>query len=293
MDDRDLRYDSKIEINDKLINKVKRVISSALLLVVAFIISNLTLRLLTGIMAKLMGYGVVITFNDVDISPNDYHYWNFGSVLAVHFLPPILCLILGIVLLAVSAIFDTVKWYNMLIVWLSICLVNVCLSQMLFSPLGAGGESSEFFQTFAVLGTAMGMGWGAMLIFTLASILASMVWGARVCDEVLKFSFSQRILKTQQGKNQVVLQVIVFPVLCAALPLFMLHSNAKLYHGSNYFPSLLTIANLLLISVGLFIKNSIDFVILEFGESDALNHIPIIELILAIGAWLGIFIFWR
>src|ERR1019366_5503576 len=96
MDNVDSRYDLNIKIADNIYGQLKRISISTFQLITAFILSNIILRGLTGLAAKLLGYSINITYNGVIVSPGDYHYWNFGSILAVHFIPPVLCLLLGI-----------------------------------------------------------------------------------------------------------------------------------------------------------------------------------------------------
>ena len=293
MDNVDIRYDLKIKIADSLNNQLKRIGVSAFQLITAFIISNILLRLFTGAAAWLIGFSTNLTYNGVTVSPGNFHHWYLRNIIAVHFVPPVLCLLLGILVFGILTAFDTVKRIHIFLFWLATCLVNICLAQLLFAPLGAGGESSEFFQTFSIFGSYLHMGAGGMIFFTLVAFIGSVFWGSSVCDEVLKFTFSAQILRTQKGKNFIVLQVYVIPALLCIAPLVLLHGSTKLYHGSNIFPSLITILNLLVISLGMFFRNSVDFAVLDFEGSDVLNRVPVLEFIPAAIAWTLVFVYFR
>src|ERR1700722_12574708 len=88
---------SDIKINDSFINKVKRVFTSALMFVVAFIISDSILQFTLGILAKSLGYGVDISFNILKVFPRDYRHWSRPRVAAVFLGGPLFCLLLGVI----------------------------------------------------------------------------------------------------------------------------------------------------------------------------------------------------
>ena len=102
-----------------------------------------------------------------------------------------------------------------------------------------------------------------------------------------------QILKTERGKSFIILQVYLIPSVLCIIPLVLLHNSAKMYHGSSIFPSLKTILNLLVISGGMFLRNKVDFAVLDFEESDVLNRIPVFEFIAAAIAWLLVFLYFR
>ncbi len=132
-----------------------------------------------------------------------------------------------------------------------------------------------------------------MTIFSAVAIVASILWGSSIGDEVMKFTPVESMIRSTEGKNSIVWQIYIIPILLSLLPLLMLHSSAKLFHGSSIFPSLITIFNLFLISVGMFIRNSIDLSILDIKPRDVLNHIPVVEGIIAVAIWGVVYLYLR
>jgi hypothetical protein len=286
--DQAIPYYSDTLGGDAFFNKVKRVFTSAFIFICAFIISYCLFQILIGIGALLLKYGAKISYNVVALTPNDWRYWNLKRVTAVHFTPPVICLILGFrILTALKRTKTTVSIYRLFAFWFSICLVNVVLASLLFAPLGIGQEVPSLYRTFAIIGSWMHLDIAIACVFSIIGITGSILWGLFIRNEVLRYSYSGKLLGKPNGRHSMVVQVYLLPVLLGAFPLVLL-SN---YNG--FLPMIFILGNLLLISTGMFIKNSSSKSTVRGTRSDVLNHFPVIEAAIAALIWIVVFRFFR
>ena len=170
--------------------------------------------------------------------------------------------------------------------WFSVCMVNMVLAHALIAPLGSPNDRNNgLYQTFAVVGAFLWINPALMAMVAIGSLIASLGLGMLIREEVMRYSFSNRLIQTKKGMDAVVIQVYVFPIVFAAVPVVLLCSKI------SFFTTLMQIANLAVISIGIFMMNSIGIANVRSSKEDVLNHIPFVELAICSAIWLSIFIF--
>ena len=268
---------------------IKRIWTSTVMLITAFIAATTLLEALIATFAKFLRYGVKIRYNLVSVFPNDWHYWSKARVTVVYLTSPLICIALGLI------IFNFLKlnkdWggkFRPFAFWFMICLVNMPLAHLFFSFRGIREEYGlGFYQTFAIVATWFGLNSEIMGAFGAVSIVLSMGFGLLVRNELLKFNYSTKSTHKPSGKSLTVLQLFIMPVLISALPLIGLCTSY------NVFPSCLLTLNLLIISVGMFARNFNDEYTIKRFRGDILNRFPIFETALCVVIWFAVFKFFK
>ena len=272
---------------DSVINKAKRVATSSALFVLAFILSNLLLQSLIAQVGRAFKYSVRFSYNDVTILPWDYHYWSRTRILLIYLIPPLICMVIGFFIFNLLRVYT--NWSNtvrLFFFWLALVLVNMVLAQILISPLGTpDNRNNGLYQTFAVVGAWLWINPAIMVMAAIGSLVTSLLAGLVVRKELMRYSFSKNLISTKKGMDTVVLQVYIMPIIASIIPVMMLCTPI------NFFPTLMEIVNFAIISIGIFMMNSIGFAEVRCNKEDVLNHIPFVELGFSAVAWLGVYMF--
>lgn len=278
----------EVEVRDPFFNKVKRVVTSATLLILAYLLVFLLQQFITGGLCFLFGYHPKITFNDIGNLPFEYTYWSFLRVLVIFSASPVICLLLAFLALDIfhqqSGRGSLSRFFFL---WLAVCCINIFLGFLLLSPLGVDQYYSGLYVGFSIVGTWTRMGLIVTSPLSLASAAVSIFAGYFLFESIMKFSFSSRLLQTSNGQRSIIIQLYLLPVLVAVPVLISLTTfKSMLLHS--------TLAlNLLLISMGLFIgvrrtaQNMLVF------KQDVLNTFPLVWLLLTMAVYALIWIFLR
>src|SRR5579862_5045866 len=167
---------------------VRRIFTSAVMLIIAFIMATTLIELIIALLAKFLRYKVKVTYNLVSVFPNDWHYWSKPRVAVVYLTAPVACIVLGFLLFNFLKLNkDWGSRFRPFVFWLSLCLVNMPLAHLLFSPLGIReAYGLGFYQTFAIVGTWFGLNAEIMGLFAVVSIVLSMAYGLLIRNELLK-----------------------------------------------------------------------------------------------------------
>jgi hypothetical protein len=283
------RYYRAVKPGDNLLNKILRIATSTLFLLTSFILCNGFLQVIIASLAKFLGYGIKLTYNVVGVVPRDWHYWSKTRVTVVYFTAPVIFIVTGGLLFNFLRTHKTwLTAYRLFVFWLMICSLNLALSHLFFSPLGIRGDGGMgYYQTFAIVATWMGLNSGIMSLVAGISIICSIALGVFCRDEVLRFSYSSKLIQKPFGKNSIVFQLYLLPVAICAYPLIMLCSK------DNIFPSAFMFGNLVIIWVGMFIRNFNDASIVRCARGDVLNQFPFIEIILGVSSWFLVYRFFK
>ena len=274
--------------NSGLSDNLRRIGTSTLMLIPAFVVSNLILQGTIATLANAFHYKVNFTYNHVTLAPYDYHYWSLARVYAIQLMPPVLCL--GLAFLIFILLKANPKWISrvrLFTFWLMVCLANIFLGHLVFAPLGVTEESRNFYQTFAIVGRWLFLTPEVMTVFSVLSIIASIICGLAITTELLRFSFSNKLIKTQEGKNVMAFQLYMAPLILAALPLLLLSTEA------NLLPSIIIVLNLVLFGFGMLLMNASRRVKVKVDKTDVLNSFPALELAVCGLVWVAVYFFLR
>ena len=277
------------EEKDSFINKLQRVSTSFSSLVVAFILSNLLLKIISAQFARLLKYGVNFSYNQVLVTPYDYHYWSRTNIIITSFFPPVICLVLGLFIfnwLRIKS--DWSSRFRILFFWVAVALVNMVLTHMLVAPLASPYNlDNGLYQTFAVVGAWFFVPQPIMFMGSLAALALSLGAGMLLRDEILRYSFSKKLIRTKAGMDAMVLQVYILPLVIAIIPALLLCTK------TSFFTTIMQLVNLGVISIGIFIKYSVGISPVRCNRDDVLNRIPIVELSICGAIWLFVFLFFK
>jgi len=286
-EDEEIPFYEENKERDAFTNKLKRIFTSSLLLVIAFILSNLFLQVLIARISLLLKYTVKFSYNQVMVLPWDYHYWSRTHIVLIFFFSPVICFVAGLFIYNMLRVNS--NWFTtmrLFLFWMAICMVNMVLAHALIAPLGSPTDRNNgLYQTFAVVGAFLWINPALMVMVAIGSLVASLGLGMLVRQEIMRYSFSNKLIQTKKGMDSVVMQVYILPIFFAAIPIILLCSQV------SFFTTVMQLANLAVISIGIFMMNSVGIAGVRCSKEDVLNHIPFIELALCLVTWLGIFIF--
>lgn len=277
-----------LKYDDGFSAKLNRVATSTLLFICAFITSNLILNSIIAILSRSFKYTVIMTYNHVSSLPKDWHNWSRARIMAIYFTAPASCLLLGLLILIVlKANPERMNKLRLFAFWLMVCLVNIFLSNILFSPLGIRAERPSFYLTFAIVGTWLYLKQNVMTVFATGSIVASIIFGLMICKEILRFAVSGKHIKSVGGRNLHVLQLYVVPAILGCLGLALICTDQSLP------PFTFVFFNFLFIAFGIVLMNIGRRIRVRENKKDVLNHTPYIEFFITAFAMLIIYRFFR
>ena len=264
-----------------------RVASSTLSLLFAFIVTQLLLELMQYVIATAMGYHATFTYNEVTV-PMDWHLWNRIRVFVLDFIPPTTCLFVGLYLwMLMSKQEEPWGKLQLLSYWLMMCFINIFLSNLLFAPIGMADPNSVFYETFARLLPWLGIPTLLATPLAVIAILATIGLGYFLSVETVKLSYSQRLVSNNSGKNRIIIEFYMAPVLLCVWPLLLLTKGmVAMRIGVILF-------NLLLFPIGMFLRNSVEPYQVKFKKMGVGRSFPLLELTLATAAWVVIYLFYR
>jgi hypothetical protein len=277
------------QINDGLLNKVKRIATSFASFICAFIISKLLLQMLIASISRLLKYKVKFSYNELVLTQVDYHYWSRANIVVTYFIPSVICFFIGLSILNLLRIYS--KWAGSLRIfffWMAVILINMVLTRILTLPLASPHNlSNGLYQTFAVVAAWYFINPAINTMAAIASLFASLGFGLLVRDEVMRYSFSKKLIRTKGGMDSMVIQVYLVPVLISATPLVLLTTHM------SFLMTIFEFANLMVILIGIFLVNSIRIPKVRCNKEDVLNRFPIVGLAFAAIMWWAVFLFIR
>jgi hypothetical protein len=275
------------KVIDSYANKLRRVATSAMLFALAFITSNLILQVLIARLARSFKYAVKFSYNQVTVLPWDYHYWSRTHVVLIYLFAPAICFAIGLVIYYILRMNTTWAGVSRIFFfWLSLCLVNMVLTHAIIAPLGSPTDRNNgLYQTFAVVGAFLWVNPTLMGMASIGALIGSMGVGMLIRQELVRYSYSQKLIRDKKGTDGIVIQVYVLPVLLVGLPLVLLCTQ------NSFFTTLMQLANLAVISIGIFLINTVSVPGVRASRKDILNHLPIVETAIFAIVWLGVFMF--
>lgn len=279
-------YYNTIDIPDKGINKIKRILSSFFILLCAYVTANMFVQLYVAITGLLWGYDVKFSYHWVEVRPFGYEYWGNIRVVSMYAMPPVLCAVFVYILhWLFFAREKAASRYRMFILWLQVCFANVFLTQVFILPLGTKGQIVGLYQTLSIVTTWFRIP-PAVLIPTMIiagglSIMAGFYWAPKFHS----FSFSARLIQTLGGKSQIIRQLFLYPLILAT-PVIVVFSNPF-----SFLAHVASVLTLLLCYVGTFIRHRIDSSVVLCNKEDVMNKWPILEGSIAISLILIIYLF--
>jgi len=290
MEDEEIPYYKEVkEEGDGITNKLRRISTSALLFILSFIASNMLLQVLVAWFSLGLKYSIKFSYNQVRVFPWDYHYWSRTNIVIIFLFSPAICFALGVLIFNLLRIYT--NWQNVsriFFFWLSVNLINLVLTHALLSPLGTPiDRNNGLYQTFAVVGVFLWINPTLMTFVSVGSLAASLLLGAGIRKEVMRYSFSKTLIGGKKGMDVVAIQVFVLPILAGSLPVILLCSPV------GFFTTVMALANLGIVSIGIFMMNSIGTSTVRCIKSDVLNHFPFIELAICSTAWFIVFTFFK
>ncbi len=267
-------------IKDALVNKLKRVLTSAVLLLAAFMVTKLLVQGYILVVSGLLGYDTTFGYHWVVVKPFEYKYWGNIRVVLIYAMPPLLCLIAAYVIqfLVISKT-AAASVSKMFFFWLQTCLVNFFLAQLFILPVGVKGSMTGLYQTFSIVATWFGSTGSVFIPATVLAGAVSILWGLMTAPVMQSFSFSARMISHTRGKDAIVRQVYLFPLIIAS-PFIAFFSSQY-----SFLVHVISLTLLALVFVGTIIRHRTDISVVLCSREDVLNIWPWREFLITAAMW--------
>lgn len=267
---RDYFYFSKPAVNDSLVNRIKRVTTSGVLLCLGFITTKLFYLGCIYAFSKLLGYKPEFGFTKVIVPPHEPQYWSMPRILVIYVFP-------ALILLALSAMVYRIVTFNnnrinILRLYLLWVLVSCCLiftTIITTTILGTYNTYTSFYEAFAIVALWWGINPVFIAIFSFTGLLLSIGVGYLFANEYLRFSHSSALLKTRWGKLYSLRIFFLFPFI------FFLPVLALVDYPDSVLAHIPFMLSSLLMGVGMMLKYEYDYSIVLCNRNDVCNRLSI------------------
>jgi hypothetical protein len=262
---------------DALLNKIKRVFTSATLFLVTFFIVHITFILVTALLCKMLGYKPIPTYNGIDRLPTEYKNWSTPRVFLIFMGGMLWVFLLGVSLLRVYNKQKGKEIEKLFVLWLILNCIVYFLYLIIISPLGVDNNPSGFFRGPAVVATWLRISPIIMAFFSILAVAGCVFYGYYTGYEFLKFSYSNRLIQKSSGKNHITMQYFISPVILGSIPIMAFANRITILAYLTYTVCLLAVG------AGMIIKNINDITTVKCVKSDVLNRLPWLYLAILAG----------
>jgi len=282
-------YDHSAQIQDSVSGKLKRILTSALTFFLFFVLSIVTLKYVTGMMLFFFGYQPEITYNRINNLPNDNPAaWDKKTITFAFSAAPILCLVMGIMLLSwLSSMQGIINKVRFVMLWSGIVFTNVFLSLLISAAIGTANWNSSLYDFFAPVFLWWRLKTVLLAPVSIVALIMTFMFGYFMCNEFLRFSFTSKINANKREKNKFVFQVFLIPVIIASVPVLLLSNE-------HSFPlHAIILLSYPVMFFGMLLRNETDVQPVRAKKEDVLNNIPVVELILSGLLWLAVYFLFK
>ena len=281
-------YDTNTKIEEPISNKIRRMLTSYVALFVCYVLSVVVYHATTALFCDIFGIHNKFNYNGFTELNSSLVSWNLKRVTAVFSAGFLVCLIMFFVILyqyvKKKDEIDIIRYFLLLGL---IVLLNFTMIQIVVSPLGTVTRNLGLYQGLSVVFTWHRFN-GILLIPLLGIALITMfVFGYKIGNEFLKFSFTSRINVNRRNKIFFLIQVYFLPLILLFLTIIPLTREYSIV--INFFLFL----GLLYTGIGMVVRMEYDRWVEKAYKADVLNKTPKVLLPISVLLWAVIFFFWR
>jgi hypothetical protein len=281
-------YDTHTKIKEPFTNKIRRILTSFTALFICYVLSVIIYHTATAIFCDVFNIHNKFNYNGFTELNSSLVIWNLKRVTAVFSSGFIICIIIFAVILyqyiKKKDEIDILRYY--LLIGLVVFL-NFTMIQLVVSPIGTITRNLGLYQGLSVVFTWYRFN-GLLLVPLLAVALIIMfVFGYKIGNEFLKFSFTSRINANRRNRIYFLIQVYFLPLILLFVTIIPLTREYSII--INFF----LFVGLLYTGIGMVVRMEYDRWVERAYKADVLNKIPKVLLPLSVLLWVVIFFFWR
>lgn len=210
----DVLYYDRLNVEDSIMNRTKRVTTSLLLFIISFIVANLVHQAVLAGLCKFFGYETTLTFNRVIALPREANYWSLARVFFIYTTPALICVAFSFFILKIFAsLEDEVELSRLFLLWLHFSFISVFIVNLSVAFIGVDAPYSEFYQPFSIVATWLKLPSILLAVVSVVAFALAMFWGTVMANEFLRFSFSSKLIQTKKGKHYILRNLFVYPVI--------------------------------------------------------------------------------
>lgn len=260
-------YHDRIAIEDPLLFRIKRVTTSLLLFLIAYMVAHLVHQLILDGIANVLLYSTKFSFNKVSVAPNEAKYWGTLRVIAIYITPMFICLVVSLLILRMLVNLDeAVVLSRLVLMWFHFAFFSVFIVQLITVPFGQGSFSSDFYQGISILFSWLRVPDVVGYILAVVGVIGAIFWGVFMGNEVLRFSYSSRLISMKVGKRYIARLLLFWPMVLAFPIIFLFfYPKINLFH-------LLYVGTLFCITIGALFRYNVDMTSVVCNKADLANR---------------------
>ncbi len=281
-------YDTNTKITEPLSNKIRRMLTSYTALFICYVLSVVIYHSTTALFCDIFEIHNKFNYNGFTELDNSLVNWSIKRVTAVFSAGFFVSLIMFTVMLyqyiKKKDEIDNIRYFLLLGL---IVFLNFTMIQLVTSPIGTITRNLGLYQGLSVVFTWYRFN-GILLVPLLVIALITMfVFGYKIGNEFLKFSFTSRINANRRNRIFFLVQVYFIPLILLFLTIIPLTRQYSII--INFFIFL----GLLYTGIGMVVRMEYDRWVEKAYKADILNKTPKVLLLLSVLLWAVIFFFWR
>lgn len=282
----DFFYD-KPAINDSVAGRMNRILTSLVVILVAFILSSLLYRGMEYLLCYALGYKVQLFFTHVNAAPRELQYWGTIRVLLIYGAPSlVLFFIANVIMKLLNTSKGIVNLPRLVWVWIAYCLSVIFINNLFTAVMGFLIPDSLFYGAFAIVFMWLGVPKVLVGLLIIPGVLLGIAWGYFYAHELLRFSFSSKLIMSLHGRLYVWRQLYLYPLF------IFFPAMLAIVYPAGFLPYLFFIFPFLFIGIGTLLRYYNDTVTLvACNKKDVLNKVPVVGLLVL--AVLLVFIKWK
>lgn len=267
--------------------RMSRILTSLVVILMAFILVSLFYRGIEYLLCYVLGYKVQFFFTHVTAAPTGHQYWGTIRVLLIYGMPSFVLFFAANVIMKLLTVFkSTVNLLRLILVWVACCLSAVFINNLLTAVMGLLIPDSLFYGAFAIVFMWLGVPKVLVGLLVIPGVLLGIAWGYFYAHELLRFSFSSRLIMFLQGKLYIWRQVYLYPLF------IFFPALLAIVYPKGFLPYLFYVFPFLFIGIGTLLRYYNDkATLVACNKNDVLNKTPVLELLVLVV--LLVFIKWK
>ncbi len=267
-------YDKPV-INDSAVGRLSRILTSLIVILLAFILSSLFYRGIEFLLCYALGYKVQFFFTHIKAEPTAHQYWGTIRVLLIYGAPSFVLFFVANVIMKLLTVFKSpVNLLRLVWVWAAHCFVIIFINNLLTAIMGLLIPDSLFYGAFAIVFMWLGVQKILVGLLIIPGVLLGMAWGYFYAHELLRFSFSSRLIMSLHGKLYIWRQLYLYPLF------IFFPALLAIVYPAGFLPYLFYVCPLFFIGIGTLLRYYNDkATLVACNKNDVLNKTPVAELL--------------
>ena len=190
-----------------------KILWSGFYFALAFILINYFDHFVTSLCASLLDHKPIFSYDGVKPIAAAASPWTLKRVTFIYLTAPLICLLIsgGLIVLLFKSYSNS--HLSLFLFWLSLNAFALFYSYFFTGILGAGKYTSIFFTGFSLFLSWFYFSSGTIILLLVLFSLFFSVASIAFAPVAMKYNYSNRLLKTKEGRTSLFVNTVLFPFL--------------------------------------------------------------------------------